>query len=287
SQGWMEKFGKRHYIKMNRIHGEAGSTDIESLQIDKAAIKEKIEAYSACDIYNFDETVLFYAAPPRTTISCQKFSGWKENKKWLTVGLLCNADGTDKWSDILMIGHARRPNCFNKNNKKQEAVDHGFSMYHYNSNDWMTRSIFHVFLHRFDRSMKAQNCKVLLILDNFSGHIVDYAPTNVELLFLPPNTTSHLQPLDGGIIWAFKAYFKRKQYAKAYQYIGMIQNDQQNKIGAIDKIFEIDQLWAMKWIREAWESVSAKTIENCWNATIFHFIEDKDSEGISKTIYWL
>ncbi|OAD80855.1 hypothetical protein PHYBLDRAFT_105401, partial [Phycomyces blakesleeanus NRRL 1555(-)] len=101
---------------------------------DKAAIKEKIEAYSACDIYNFDETALFYAAPPRTTISCQKFSGWKENKKRLTVDLLCNANGTDKWSDILMIGHARRPNCFNKSNKKQEAVDHGLSMYHYNSN---------------------------------------------------------------------------------------------------------------------------------------------------------
>ncbi|OAD66156.1 Homeodomain-like DNA binding domain-containing transcription factor, partial [Phycomyces blakesleeanus NRRL 1555(-)] len=286
SQGWMEKFGKRHCIKMNRIHGEAGSTDIESLQIDKAAIKEKIEGYSACDIYNFDETALFYAAPPRTTISHQKFSGWKDNKKRLTVGLLCNADGMDKWSNVLMIGHARRPNCFNKNNKKQEASDHGFSMYHYNSNAWMTRSIFHVFLRCFDHAMKAQKRKVLLILDNFSGHIVDYTSTNVELLFLPPNTTSHLQPLDGGIIRAFKAYFKRKQYAKAYQYIGMIQNGNQDKIGPIDKIFEIDQLWAMKWIREAWESVSAKTIENCWNATIFHFIEDKDSEGSSKIIYW-
>ncbi|OAD77057.1 hypothetical protein PHYBLDRAFT_109684 [Phycomyces blakesleeanus NRRL 1555(-)] len=130
----MKKFGKRHSIKMNRIHGEAGSTDIESLQINKAAIKEKIEGYSACDIYNFDETALFYAAPPRTTISHQKFSGWKDNKKRLTVGLLCNVDGMDKWSDVLMIGHARRPNCFNKNNKKQEASDHEFSMYHYNSN---------------------------------------------------------------------------------------------------------------------------------------------------------
>ncbi|OAD67722.1 hypothetical protein PHYBLDRAFT_151250 [Phycomyces blakesleeanus NRRL 1555(-)] len=76
--------------------------------------------------------------------------------------------------------------------------------------------------------MKAQKYKMLLILDNFSGHIVDYVPTNVELLFLSPNTTSHLQPLDGEILQAFKAYFKHKQYAKAYQYIGMIQNGQQD-----------------------------------------------------------
>ncbi|OAD81104.1 hypothetical protein PHYBLDRAFT_103533, partial [Phycomyces blakesleeanus NRRL 1555(-)] len=126
-------------------HGEAGSTDIESLQIDKAAIKEKIERYSAPDIYNFDETALFYTAPLRTTISHQKFSGWKDKKKHLAVGLLYNADEMYKWSNVLMIGHARRLNCFNKNNKKQEASDHGFSMYHYNSNAWMTRSIFHVF----------------------------------------------------------------------------------------------------------------------------------------------
>ncbi|OAD77058.1 hypothetical protein PHYBLDRAFT_142571 [Phycomyces blakesleeanus NRRL 1555(-)] len=132
--------------------------------------------------------------------------------------------------------------------------------------------------------MKAQKRKVLLILDNFSDHIVDYTSTNVELLFLPPNTTSHLQPLNSGIIQAFKAYFKCKQYGKAYQYIGMIQNGNQDKIGPIDKIFEIDQLWAMKWIREAWESISAKTIENCWNATIFHFIEDEDSEDVNQAM---
>ncbi|OAD77403.1 hypothetical protein PHYBLDRAFT_108315 [Phycomyces blakesleeanus NRRL 1555(-)] len=248
----MEKVEKRHCIKMNRIHGEAASTDIESLQIAKAAIKEKVEGYSACDIYNFDETALFYAALPRTRISHQKFSGWNENKKLLIVGLLYNADGIDKWSDILMIGHARRLNCSNKNSKKQEAVDHGFFMYHYNSKAWMTRSIFYVFLHHFDRSMKVQNRKVLLILNSFSDHIYhkyNNVPTNVELLFLPRNTTSHLQPLNGSIIWASKTYFKCKQYAKTYQYIGMIQNGKQDKIGAIDKIFEIDQLWAIKWIR--------------------------------------
>jgi hypothetical protein len=84
-------------------------------------------------------------------------------------------------------------------------------MYHHNSNAWMTKVLFFSFLRSFDRFMMAQNRKVLLLLDNFSGHMVDYTPTNVELLFLPPNTTSVLQPLDGGIICAFKAYFKKKQ----------------------------------------------------------------------------
>ena len=34
--------------------------------------------------------------------------------------------------------------------------------------------------------------------------------THVEVAFLPPNTTSHLQPLDAGIIASFKSHFKRK-----------------------------------------------------------------------------
>ncbi len=34
--------------------------------------------------------------------------------------------------------------------------------------------------------------------------------THIEVIFLPPNTTSHLQLLDVRIIVSFKNYFKRK-----------------------------------------------------------------------------
>ena len=122
SHGWMQKFGKRHGIKMNRIHGEAGSADISAIEIDKASIKESIDRFALKDIYNFDETALFYAAPPRSTISRLGFSGWKENKKRLTLGMICNADGTDKWQDILIIGHARRPYCFSKHRRDQKHL---------------------------------------------------------------------------------------------------------------------------------------------------------------------
>ena len=65
-----------------------------------------------------------------------------------------------------------------------------------------------------------RNC--LMLLDNASSHgVADtlitkvgsldaFRLSNLLLLFLPPNCTSVVQPLDQGIIAAFKAHYKRK-----------------------------------------------------------------------------
>ena len=38
----------------------------------------------------------------------------------------------------------------------------------------------------------------------------DITLTNIELIYLPPNTTAHLQPMDAGIIHSFKSKYKRE-----------------------------------------------------------------------------
>ena len=40
--------------------------------------------------------------------------------------------------------------------------------------------------------------KVLLLIDNASSHYVSYQSRNVKVMFLPPNMTSKIQPLDAG-----------------------------------------------------------------------------------------
>jgi hypothetical protein len=56
--------------------------------------------------------------------------------------------------------------------------------------------------------------RVLLLIDNAPGHPENlmFDHPNVEILLLPPNTTSLLQPLDQDVIAAFKTYYVMKTF---------------------------------------------------------------------------
>ena len=61
----------------------------------------------------------------------------------------------------------------------------------------MTWEIFNEWLVDFNKDMKKKKRKILLILDNVSSH-KPIKMSNIELMFLPKNTTSIAQPLDLG-----------------------------------------------------------------------------------------
>ena len=69
----------------------------------------------------------------------------------------------------------------------------------------MTSSLFNEWLSCLDVEM--QNQQRNLFLDNASSHVKEIELTNIELAFIPPNTTSTLQPLDQGIIENIKVYY--------------------------------------------------------------------------------
>lgn len=105
--------------------------------------------------------------------------------------------------------------------------------------------------------MIRQHRSIILLIDNFSGHYIDYKPKNIRLEFFAPNMTSFVQPLDAGIIRCFKAYYRRAFCMRAIE---------QDEAG-VDDIYKINLLEVMLMAKEAWASISAQTIENCWNHT--------------------
>jgi hypothetical protein len=76
--------------------------------------------------------------------------------------------------------------------------------------------------------------------------------------FLPPNTTSHLQPLDAGIIASFKNYFKRK-YCRHMLDLFEDGKDINNE--------KINIKEAINYVAEAWNCVTEETALNCWRKT--------------------
>lgn len=110
---------------------------------------------------------------------------------------------------------------------------------------------------------KAKNLsnKALLIIDNAPSHIIDNieVPDNIQIIFLPPNTTPLIQPMDQGVISNFKAYYLRRIF--------------QNLIRAVDSSqpVTIKEFWkqhnilnAIKLISEAWQEVKESCMNGVW-----------------------
>ena len=94
-------------------HGERGSVNSEGIPAQSDAIREHLKGVPLADIYNMDETGLFYCLAPDKTIAQRHLERSKKSKKRVTDALMCNTDGSDK-REPFIIGHAKKPRCFQK-----------------------------------------------------------------------------------------------------------------------------------------------------------------------------
>lgn len=60
SRGWMDKLLKRHYLRSVVFHGKAGSVDVSGVAAGIVALREKLRKYEPSNIYNVDNTGLFF-----------------------------------------------------------------------------------------------------------------------------------------------------------------------------------------------------------------------------------
>ena len=127
----------------------------------------------------------------------------------------------------------------------------------YQRNAWCTETEFIEFI-----SSLPKDKKILLICDNFKAHktetVLKFLENEYPLLkikYLPPNTTSILQPLDVGINKTFKSYIKKKYIEWLYEYY------EANKKIPKFKITERSNLF-LSWISESWKEINNELIQN-------------------------
>ena len=73
---------------------------------------------------------------------------------------------------------------------------------------WMDCTIFSDRLLNLDAEMARKKRKILILVDNCPAHPEVPDLKAIELIFLPPNTTSKLQLMDQGVIRSLKAYYR-------------------------------------------------------------------------------
>ncbi|KAH1228178.1 CENP-B 2 [Glycine max] len=111
SIGWLGKFKHRHGIKSFRRFGESGSVDVQDMEKKLVSIREKIDQFPMKDIFNMDETGLFYRLQADHSLATKQLEGRKQDKERLTVVICCNEDGSKK-IPLWIIGKYAKPRCF-------------------------------------------------------------------------------------------------------------------------------------------------------------------------------
>ncbi|XP_037568125.1 tigger transposable element-derived protein 6-like [Dermacentor silvarum] len=214
------------------------------------------------DLFNADETALFYQMLPQKTLALKgdRCQGGKQSKVRVTVLLCANMDGSEK-VPALVIGKSASPRCFKGKRKLQVS-------YVSNRKAWMTREIFAQWLREWDERLGKQNRKICLVLDNCAAHHTTVVLKNIELCFLPPNTTAVVQPLDQGVIMNFKSGYRKRVIDRILLNMSMKRET------------TIDLYMAIEMLQAAWMAVTASTIANCFRHASFGVSSGEPSEDL-------
>ncbi|XP_053571634.1 tigger transposable element-derived protein 6-like [Bombina bombina] len=236
SNGWLESFKRRHCIVWKEICGEAKDVDQETVSQWEEKLKMLKEPYTTKDIYNGDETGLFFRLLPSKTLAVkrEKCTGGKLSKERLTVFLCGNMDG--RLEKPLVIGKATKPRCFKNIDTTQLPV-----IWRANKKAWMTAELMSEWLKIFDRKMKREGHKVILFLDNATSH-PHLKLSNVKLAWFPANTTSVTQPMDQGVIYTMKTHYRKLLLQSLLANISTTQNVHQLAKNDNEELPEIIQV---------------------------------------------
>ena len=161
---------------------------------------------------------------------------------------------------LLVIGKSKNPRCFK--HVKSLPVQ-----YEANKKAWMTGEMFTSWLRKMDRDFQRQKRKVLFFVDNCTAHPDFSGLSAIKLIFLPPNTTSKLQPMDQGIIKNLKVHYRKNMLLR---YVAAVDGKQE---------FSINLLDAIHMLSTAWKSVLPQTVSRCFSHAGFeHSVEPTDED---------
>ena len=160
--------------------------------------------------------------------------------------------GTEKCS-LFTIGKYKKPRCF-------RGVSVLPTEYEASPNAWMTAEFFETWLQKWNNRLARHGRKIVLFVDNCTAHPHIEDLESIELIFLPPNTASEIQPCDQGIIKTMKTYYRKSMVQSL---IRAINN------GSTTSEFKLTLVDSLEMLRWAWELVTPTAISKCFHKAGF------------------
>ncbi|CAG6006743.1 unnamed protein product [Menidia menidia] len=288
SRGWFEKFKKRAGIHSVVRHGDPSSSDTKAAN---QFIKEfenilNEEGYVTQQVFNCDETGLFWKKMPRRTYITaeeKKMPGHKPMKDRLTLALCANASGDCKIKPLLVY-HSENPRAFKAHKVNKDLLQ---VFWRANAKAWVTRLIFvewvnQVFGPAVKKYLQENNLplKCLLCLDKAPAHppgleddIFDEFKF-IKVLYLPPNTTPILQPMGQQVISNFKKLYTKYLFKQCFD---VTQSANLTLLKYWRRHFNI--VHCLKIIGQAWEGVTRLTLNSAWKKLWPDAVAPRDFEG--------
>nr|XP_057913058.1 tigger transposable element-derived protein 1-like [Doryrhamphus excisus] len=297
SRGWFEKFKKRSGIRYVVRKRENVRADIQGAKKFSEEFQRfaEGEGFLPQQVFNCDETGLFWKKmPKRTYITREEKSlpGHKPMKDRLTLLLCANASGDCKVKPLLVY-HSETPRAFKKNNVQKDKLN---VMWRSNPKALVTRQFFsewfqEVFAPSVGEFLTEKNIplKVLLVLDAAlaqpTGLGEDWSSEHdfITVRFLPPNTSTLLQPMDQHVISNFKKLYTKALFQRCFE-VTMETNLTLREFWKD----HLNILHCLSIIETAWEQVSKRTVQCAWRklwptSVVPRFLENVEPDPVLET----
>ncbi|UYV61236.1 hypothetical protein LAZ67_1003996 [Cordylochernes scorpioides] len=281
SGGWLSRYRARHNLKNKKVVEEALSADEDAANRFKDDFHKLMtdEKYEQFQIYNVDETGVYWKSLPDNSQvkNANSASGHKQSKDRLSVLLCANADASHK-NVLAVVGKSKRPRAI------KNIIDRLPVHYYSSHKAWFNQSIFSEwFFKRFINEVRnfqenklrvaPDQVKALLLVDNSPAHPTELISNdgNIKCKFLPPNTTSVLQPMDQGVIVAFKRLYKRRQLESCLVFSSDA-DQPNNSVGeqTFSNLKKYDIKKAIFNFGNSWDELKSSTIRNGWKILLEH-----------------
>ncbi|XP_049710212.1 jerky protein homolog [Elephas maximus indicus] len=273
SGGWLWRFKARHGIKKLDTSSEKQVADRQAAEQFCGFFRSLVAEHglSPEQLYNADETGLFWRCLPHPTPEGAPGPGLKQSKDRLTVLMCANAAGSHKVKP-LVVGKC-------SGSRVLKGIQHLPVAYQAQGHAWMDQEIFsdwfhHVFVPSVKEHFRTvglpEDGKAILLLDNSRAHPPEAAlvSDNIFTIFLPAGVSSLIQPMDQGV---------RRAFMRSFINPPVTLQDFHTRYSIHDAVFNVACAWGAvpsAVLRRAWRKL--------WPAAVFADGSSED-EGAEPT----